>query len=156
MALIAVIVIYLIVAYNGLIRRRNQIENAWSQIDVQLKRRHRPRSRTWSRRSRATPPTSKARSTPSIQARNAAIARADARTARPRPTTSSPAPCASCSPSARRTPTSRPTRTSSPLQEELTATEGRVAYARQFYNDSVLDYNNKLQPFPAVVLRQAA
>ena len=38
-AIIAAIVIYLIVAYNGLIRRRNQIENAWSQVDVQLKRR---------------------------------------------------------------------------------------------------------------------
>ena len=34
------------------------------------------------------------------------------------------------------------------LQEELTATEGRVAYARQFYNDSVLDYNNKLAAVP--------
>ena len=37
------------------------------------------------------------------------------------------------------------------LQEELTATEGRVAYARQFYNDSVLNYNNKLQAFPTVI-----
>jgi LemA protein len=37
------------------------------------------------------------------------------------------------------------------LQEELTATEGRVAYARQFYNDSVLNYNNKLQQVPTVV-----
>ena len=36
------------------------------------------------------------------------------------------------------------------LQEELSATEGRVAYARQFYNDSVLEYNNKLQQFPTV------
>ena len=36
------------------------------------------------------------------------------------------------------------------LQEELTATEGRVAYARQFYNDSVLEYNNKLQQFPTM------
>ena len=34
LAIIAVIVIYCIVAYNGLIRRRNQIENAWSQIDA--------------------------------------------------------------------------------------------------------------------------
>ena len=37
------------------------------------------------------------------------------------------------------------------LQEELTATEGRVAYARQFYNDAVLNYNNKLQQFPTVI-----
>ena len=41
------------------------------------------------------------------------------------------------------------------LQEELTATEGRVAYARQFYNDSVLDYNNKLQQFPTVFYARA-
>jgi LemA protein len=36
------------------------------------------------------------------------------------------------------------------LQEELSATEGRVAYARQYYNDSVLGYNNKLQQFPTM------
>ena len=35
------------------------------------------------------------------------------------------------------------------LQEELTSTEDRIAYARQFYNDSVLSYNNKIQSFPA-------
>ena len=38
-AVVVLLAIYLITAYNGLIRRRNQIENAWSQIDVQLKRR---------------------------------------------------------------------------------------------------------------------
>ena len=36
---VVLLIIWLIAAYNGLIRRRNQIENAWSQIDVQLKRR---------------------------------------------------------------------------------------------------------------------
>ena len=41
------------------------------------------------------------------------------------------------------------------LQEELTATEGRVAYSRQFYNDSVLDYNNKLEQFPTVLFAKA-
>ena len=39
LVVVVLLVIYLIGAYNGLIRRRNQIENAWSQIDVQLKRR---------------------------------------------------------------------------------------------------------------------
>jgi LemA protein len=38
------------------------------------------------------------------------------------------------------------------LQEELTGTEGRIAYARQFYNDTVLRYNTKIQTFPAVIL----
>ena len=37
--LVVLLIVYGIAAYNGLIRRRNQIENAWSQIDVQLKRR---------------------------------------------------------------------------------------------------------------------
>src|SRR6476619_7819674 len=39
LAVILILVIWLISAYNGLIRRRNQIENSWAQIDVQLKRR---------------------------------------------------------------------------------------------------------------------
>jgi LemA protein len=38
------------------------------------------------------------------------------------------------------------------LQEELTATEGRIAYARQFYNDTVYKYNTKIQSFPAVMI----
>ena len=38
------------------------------------------------------------------------------------------------------------------LQEELTGTEGRIAYARQFYNDSVLRYNTKIQTFPANII----
>ena len=38
------------------------------------------------------------------------------------------------------------------LQEELTSTEDRIAYARQFYNDSVLNYNNSIQTFPRSAL----
>ena len=38
------------------------------------------------------------------------------------------------------------------LQEELTATENKISFARQFYNDSVLTYNNKIQMFPSNVI----
>ena len=38
------------------------------------------------------------------------------------------------------------------LQEELTSTEDRIAYSRQFYNDSVLSYNTKIQQFPSVII----
>lgn len=38
------------------------------------------------------------------------------------------------------------------LQEELTSTEDRIAYARQFYNDSVQKYNTKIQTFPTVII----
>ena len=38
------------------------------------------------------------------------------------------------------------------LQEELTATENKIAFARQFYNDSVLTYNNATQMFPTNII----
>ena len=38
------------------------------------------------------------------------------------------------------------------LQEELTSTEDRISYARQFYNDSVQRYNSKIQTFPTVII----
>jgi len=38
------------------------------------------------------------------------------------------------------------------LQEELTATENKISFTRQFYNDSVLTYNNKIQMFPSNVI----
>ena len=38
------------------------------------------------------------------------------------------------------------------LQEELTGTEGRIAFARQFYNDQVLTYNNAVQQFPSAIV----
>ncbi|MEO7557261.1 MAG: LemA family protein, partial [Acidimicrobiales bacterium] len=41
------------------------------------------------------------------------------------------------------------------LQEELTGTEGRISYARQFYNDTVQKYNTKIQTFPTVVIAGA-
>ena len=149
---VVVLIGLMLVVYNGLIRQRNQVENAWSQIDVQLKRRdrpdpqprrdgeglRRPRARD-ARRRRAGPQRGdrRAEQRPAAQAQaenqlTGALRQLFALSARP-------------------TPTSRPTRTSSPLQEELTATEGRVAYARQFYNDSVLGYNTKIQTFPAVI-----
>jgi LemA protein len=38
------------------------------------------------------------------------------------------------------------------LQEELSGTEGKIAYARQFYNDQVYEYNTKIQTFPSVIV----
>ena len=38
-AVVALLAIYVVISYNALIRRRNQVDNAWSQVDVQLKRR---------------------------------------------------------------------------------------------------------------------
>lgn len=146
--LVVALVAWLISAYNGLIRKRNQIENAWSQIDVQLKRRLDlipnlvETVKGYAAHERETLDAV-------IQARNASVA---ART---------PGEQAKAENVLEGTlnrlfalgeayPDLKANQNFLALQEELTATEGRVAYARQFYNDSVLDYNNKLQQFPTM------
>jgi LemA protein len=148
LALVALVLIYLVVSYNGLIRKRNQVQNAWSQIDVQLKRRHDlipnlvETVKGYAAHERETLEAV-------IQARNAAVA--------------APTPAAQASAEGalmgtlnrlfalgEAYPDLKANQNFLALQEELTATEGRVAYARQFYNGSVLDYNNKLQQFPTV------
>ncbi len=138
-----------IVMYNGLIRSRNGVENAWSQIDVQLKRRLDlipnlvESVKAYAAHERETLDAV-------IKARNAAIAAPNT------PEAQGPADAALTA-SLRQVfalseayPDLKANTNFLALQEELTATEGRVAYARQFYNDSVLEYNNKLQQFPTV------
>ena len=148
--LVVALVALMIGAYNGLIRRRNQVDNAWSQIDVQLKRRLDlipnlvETVKGYAAHERETLDAV-------IAARNAAISAPD-----------EPGPQAQAEgvltgalrqlfALSEAYPDLKANQNFLALQEELTATEGRVAYARQFYNDSVLDYNNKIQQFPAVL-----
>lgn len=148
LVLVIALAIYLISAYNGLIRRRNQIENAWSQIDVQLKRRLDlipnlvETVKGYAAHEQDTLDAV-------IRARNASVE------------ASTPGEQAQAENMLEGTlsrlfalseayPDLKANQNFLALQEELTATEGRVAYARQFYNDSVLEYNNKLQQFPTV------
>ena len=147
---VVLVIAYLIAAYNGLIRRRNQVENAWSQIDVQLKRRLNlipnlvETVKGYAAHERETLDAV-------ISARNAAIEAPD--------TPHDQAEADNLLTGALRQvfalseayPDLKANQNFLALQEELTATEGRVAYARQFYNDSVLDYNNKLEQFPTVI-----
>src|SRR3954447_5896005 len=153
--MVAVIVIVVIVVllvgffwlgYNSLVKRRNQVDNAWSQIDVQLKRRH-DLIPNLVETVKGYAAHEKSTLDAVIQARNAAVAA---------PTPATPAAAEGQLTGALRQlfalgeayPDLKANQNFLALQEELSATEGRVAYARQFYNDSVLEYNNKLQQFP--------
>ena len=147
--LVVVVVLYLVAAYNGLIRRRNQIENAWSQIDVQLKRRH-DLIPNLVETVKGYAAHEKETLDAVIQARNAAVARPHARRRRPPPRGSSRGTLRQLFALGEAYPDLKANQNFLALQEELSATEGKVAYARQFYNDSVLEYNNKLQQFPTM------
>jgi LemA protein len=150
LAIVVVLVIVAIVTYNGLIRSRNQIENAWSQIDVQLKRRI-DLIPNLVETVKGYAAHEKTTLDAVINARNAAMSAPTdphSQAAADNQVTGALRQLFALSEAY---PDLKANQNFLALQEELSATEGRVAYARQFYNDSVLNYNNKIQAFPTVI-----
>jgi LemA protein len=157
--MIAVIVIVVIVVllvgffwlgYNGLVKRRNQVDNAWSQIDVQLKRRHDlipnlvETVKGYAAHERGTfEAVTQARA-------NAINAQSPGEQAEAENVLSGA--LKSLFAVAEAYPDLKANQNFLNLQEELTSPEDRVAYARQYYNDSVLSYNTQIQKFPTVFL----
>jgi LemA protein len=147
--IILVIVAVLVGAYNSLIRSRNQVDNAWSQIDVQLKRRLDlipnlvETVKGYAAHERGTLEAV-------VRARNSAIAAPDTPQAQAQADNVLTGALRQVFALSEAYPDLKANENFLALQEELTGTEGRVAYARQFYNDSVLTFNNKIQSVPAV------
>ena len=139
-----------VVTYNGLIRSRNQVENSWSQIDVQLKRRI-DLIPNLVETVKGYAAHEKETLDAVIRARNAAIAAPDTPHAQANIENQLTGALRQLFALGEAYPDLKANQNFLALQEELTATEGRVAYARQFYNDSVLSYNNKLQQFPTMI-----
>jgi len=154
LAVILILVIWLISAYNGLIRRRNQIENSWAQIDVQLKRRL-DLIPNLVETVKGYAAHEKSTLEAVINARNLAMQAPPNPQAQAQADNQLTGALKSIFALGEAYPDLKANSNFLQLQEELTATEGRVAYARQFYNDSVLDYNNKLQQFPTVYYARA-
>jgi LemA protein len=148
--IVVLIVLALILSYNGLVRLRNRIDNAWSQIDVQLKRRYDlipnlvETVKGYAAHERGVfEQVTQARA-------NAINAQGPQQQAEAENVLSGA--LKSLFAVAEAYPDLKANQNFLSLQEELTSTEDRVAYARQFYNDSVLSYNNKLQTFPRNVI----
>ena len=150
LAIAAVVVLYVIVVYNGLIRSRNQVDNAWSQIDVQLKRRI-DLIPNLIETVKGYAAHEKSTLEAVIKARNAAIAAPATPAGQAAADNMLTGALKQLFALSEAYPDLKANQNFLALQEELTATEGRVAYSRQFYNDSVLSYNNKRQAFPAVI-----
>ncbi|RMH76042.1 MAG: LemA family protein [Actinomyces sp.] len=150
LALVVVAVVFFVAQYNGLVRLRNRIENAWAQIDVQLKRR-------WDLIPNLVETVKGYASHESetlervIAARNAAVA-AEGPAATARSENMLTGALRQLFALSEAYPDLKANQNFLELQEELTATEGRIAYARQYYNDTVLRYNNKIQTFPGVLI----
>ena len=141
---------WLVAVYNGLVGSRNQAQTAWSQIDVQLKRRH-DLIPNLVQVVKDAMGYEQETLTKVIQARNAAVAAGGS------PAQAGPAEAALSQATrglfalVESYPQLKANDNVKQLQEELTTTENKIAFARQFYNDSVNTYNNKRQSFPAVL-----
>ncbi len=147
-------VVWVIAAYNGLVRRRNRVENSWSQIDVQLKRRLDlvpnlvETVKGYAAHERETLDAV-------VRARNAAIAAPSTPGAQATADNLLTGALRQLFALSEAYPDLKANQNFLALQEELSATEGRVAYARQFYNDSVLAYNTKLETFPTMFIARS-
>src|ERR1700757_3144595 len=144
--ILVAIVAWVVFAYNRLVSLRNQVDNAWSQIDVQLKRRHdlipnlvetvkgyaAHERQTLEAVTQARANAINAQGAPQqAQAENALTGALKSLFA-----------------VSEAYPDLKANQNFLNLQEELTSAEDRIAYARQFYNDSVQNYNTRIQTFP--------
>ena len=146
---VVLLILFVIVTYNGLVRTRNRIDNAKSQIDVQLKRRH-DLIPNLVETVKGYAAHEKGVFESVTQARANAI---NAQNASPETQAQAENQLSGALKSlfavAEAYPDLKANQNFLSLQEEITSTEDKIAYSRQFYNDSVLGYNNRIQSFPA-------
>jgi LemA protein len=154
LGLIVIALIFLWSTYNGLVRLRNQVKNAWAQIDVQLKRRHDlipnlvETVKGYKNFERETlEAVTKARNI-AVQASSAG-AGAGQRAAAEGELSSA---LSRLMVVVEQYPDLKANQNFLALQEELTSTENKISFSRQYYNDSVLHYNNQTQMFPSNIV----
>lgn len=150
-ALIALILLWVIGVYNGLISLKNQVKNAWAQIDVQLKRRHDLIPNLIETvKGYASHEASTLEKV--VKARQMTVNIGDNVKERAAAENALSSALKSLFAVAENYPDLKANQNFLQLQEELTSTENRISFARQFYNDSVLQYNNKKEMFPSNII----
>jgi len=148
--IISVIVMYVIGLYNSLVTLRNRCDNAWAQVDVQLKRRYDlipnlvETVKGYAKHEREV-------FEKVTQARTAAIAATGVKDQGAAENMLSGA-LKSLFAVAEAYPELKANQNFLMLQEELAGTESKIAYARQFYNDVVMKFNTKQQVFPSNII----
>ena len=145
--ILVAIVAWVVFAYNRLVSLRNQVDNAWRQIDVQLKRRHDlipnlvEAVKGYMQFERDT-------LTQVVEARAKAVSAPD-QASRMAAENQITAGLGKLLAVMENYPQLKADENVLKLQEELTTTENQLAFARQAYNDVVLDFNTRIQTFPS-------
>ena len=147
---LVLLIIFVIGIYNSLINLRNQVDNSWSQIDVQLKRRHdlipnlvetakgymQHERGTFEAITQARSQAMGAKSVSDISKAEGALGDALSKFMLV----------------VENYPDLKANQNFLSVQEELTSTENKISFARQSYNDQVLFFNNKIQMFPSNII----
>jgi LemA protein len=147
LVVIALAVVWVIGMYNGLVRARNEVGNAWSQIDVQLNRRHDlipnlvETVKGYMTHERETLEAV-------VKARQQAVQVTGNLEDKARVENALSQTLRTLFAVSENYPQLKANENFLALQEELASTENKIAFSRQYYNDSVLNLNNKIQMFP--------
>ena len=149
-AIVVVLALFVIGIYNSLVGLSNQVKNAWSQIDVQLKRRHDlipnlvETAKAYMKHERGTMESV-------TQARSRAM-QADSVGEKSKAEAELSGAMSKFFLVVENYPDLKANQNFMAVQEELSSTENKIAFARQNYNDQVLFYNNKIQMFPSNIV----
>jgi LemA protein len=149
-AIVALLLTFVIAVYNRLVKLRNRIDAAWSQIDVQLKRRHDlipnlvETVKGYAAHERETLDAV-------IRARRQAVDASGVENQAQAENMLTGA-LRQLFALAEAYPDLKANQNFLSLQEELTGTEGRIAFARQFYNEQTLAYDNARETFPTTIV----
>jgi LemA protein len=149
-AVVVLVLLYLVLLYNGLVQKRNRVDNSWAQVDVQLKRRH-----------DLIPNLVESVKGYAAHESGTFEAVTQARAAAMGATTPAAAGAAEGMLSqalgklfavAEAYPDLKANQQFLDLQAQLKDTEDKIAISRQVFNDTVLTFNNGIQTFPAVLI----
>jgi len=150
LVVLVILVFWIVGMYNGLVRLRNQVKNAWSQIDVQLKRRHDlipnlvETAKGYMKHERETLEAITNARSQAVQAQgvaNQAKAEGELNNAISRFMLV-----------VENYPDLKASQNFLSLQEELASTENKVSFSRQFYNDQVLGFNTRIESVPTNII----
>ncbi|MDX1918254.1 MAG: LemA family protein [Candidatus Caenarcaniphilales bacterium] len=147
-------VVFLVGVYNALVTLRNAVKNAWAQIEVQLKRRHDlipnlvETAKGYMKHERETLEAV-------TQARQQAVTITSDVSKQAQNENQLSQTLRSLFALSENYPDLKANQNFLALQEELTSTENKISFARQFYNDSVMRFNNQVEIFPSNLIAQA-
>ena len=151
LGIVAVFLIWAVALYNGMVRGRNEVHSAWSSIDVQLKRRHDlvpnlvETVKGYAGHERQTLDAV-------VQARQQALAAKGSMEERARAENALSESLRQLFALAEAYPNLKANENFIQLQQELAATENRIGFARQYYNDAAMRYKNRVETFPGNVI----